>query len=176
MAQTIILLRNNELTKNSIIGGNVDPDRWLPAVKAAQKTEIKQLLGPELYSKIETDFNTIAQSGLTGLYLELYENFLVDLITHKSSEIYLSTGAYLVTNNGITKSFSDSSETVSKEEVDYLVHSSRKLYEMYKNDFLKWIKVNGNSIPEWENDIKPSIKYINPGGWFVKRVNKNCNE
>jgi hypothetical protein len=167
----VALLKSNELTKNTIIGGSVDADRYVPAVKAAQRLKIKPLLGKELYDKICSDFSG---NTLSGLYLELYEDYLKDMVSHASAEIYLTSGAYLVTNNGITKSFTDNSETVSKEEIDYLVQASRGLYYAYEADFLKWIKVNGPNIPEWSNGCdKKSTKYLDACGWLLKK--RGCN-
>ena len=173
-----ILLPANELTKQTIVGGNVDTDRFLPAVKAAQQVAIKPLLGKELYDKLCDDFNDGPDNGsLSGLYLEMYEEFIKLMVSHKSAEIYLENGAaYLVTNNGITKSKTESSETVDRNEIDYLVVASRKLYNDYEREFIKWIKVNGKDIPEWkESCSNKSLKYVNVGGWFLKKRG-GCND
>ena len=170
---TVILLKSNEITKSTILGGNIDIDRYLPAIKACQQTKIKGVLGKELYDKIQLLFET---SSLTGLYLEMYEDYIKEMVIHGSAEIYLSQGAYLVSNNGITKTKTDSSETVSKEEVDYLVQASRKLFDEYKREFLEWIKINGASIPEWPVNSRPATTRINVGGWsLTKRKYNKCN-
>jgi hypothetical protein len=162
---TIILLKNNELTKNTILGGNIDADRFIPAIKAAQNTKIKPLLGKELYNKVCTDF---ASSSLSGDYLELYNDYLKDMVIYSSSEIYLSVGAYMVSNNGITKIKTENSETVEKNEVDFLVQQYAKLYNHYEREFIKWIKLN--PLPEYTlNDCNPNINRINVGGWSLKK-------
>jgi hypothetical protein len=167
MATTILLL-NDDLTRNSILGGNIDVDRYLQDIKHAQNTYIKPLLGSDLYNKIVTDFEN---ATLTGLYNTLYEDYVKELLIHSSAEIYLSHGAYMVSNNGITKLKSDSSEAVSKEEVDYLVESSRKLYKLYEREFFKWI--NLNPLPEYPVESTPSTRRLNIGGWSLRRSN-NC--
>ena len=162
MALTTILIKQEQLTRNTIIGGNVDTDRYLQAIKACQNLYIKPLLGSTLYNKIVADFEA---SSLSGLYLEMFDDYITEMIIHGSSEIYLSQAPYMVTNNGITKSKTDTSETVSKEEVDYLVEASRKLYNLYETEFLKWIKLN--DIPEYDKPC--GIKHKTYGGWFVKK-------
>ena len=137
MGLQTILIKQEELTRNTLIGGNVDVDRYLQAIKACQNVLIKPLLGLELYNKIVSDFET---GSLSGLYLEMFDDYIKEMIIHGSAEIYLSQGAYMISNNGITKTKTDSSETVSKEEIDYLVEASRKLYRLYEEQFLKWIK------------------------------------
>ena len=165
MALTTILIKQEELTRNTLIGGNVDTDRYLQAIKACQNLLIKPILGIALYNKITTDFEN---KNLTGLYLEMFDDYIKEMIIHGSAEIYLAQGAYMVTNNGITKTKTDSSETVSKEELDFLVESSRKLYRLYEEQFYTWIK--DNPVPEYINN---DIKYKTYGGWFIKKGN-NC--
>ena len=162
MGLTTILIKSDQLTRNTIIGGNVDPDRYLQAIKACQNLLIKPLLGEKLYDKIVADYET---DSLSGLYLRLYNDYISEMITHGSTEIYVSHGAYMITNNGITKGKTDNADSVSKEEVDYLVQASRKLYKLYETEFLKWIKLN--DIPEYD---KPCVvKSNNYGGWYIKK-------
>ncbi len=166
MGLQTILIKQDQLTRNTIIGGNVDPDRYLQAIKACQNLLIKPLLGKTLYDKIVADFET---NTLSGLYLEMFNDYITEMIIHGAAEIYLTQGAYMVTNNGITKGKTDSAESVNKEEVDYLVQASRKLYKLYEEQFLDWIKVN--TIIEYDKPC--GVKYRTYGGWFIKK-GKNC--
>lgn len=163
---TIILINNDELVKNTILGGNIDKDRYVSSIKIAQNTYIKPLLGDDLYNKICQDY---FNDTLTGLYNTLYEDFVKDLVIHSATMYYLTHGAYMVSNNGITKMRSDSAETVSKEELDFLVDSSKKLYYLYERNFLKWIKAN----PLTEYKTNESARRINIGGWTLRKRG-NC--
>ena len=166
---TIILLKQDDLTRNSILGGNIDTDRYLQDIKSCQNLYIKPLLGETLYDKICADYKA---GSLSGLYLTLYDDYVKELVIHGSAEIYLTHGAYMVSNNGITKLKSDSAETVSKEEIDYLAQTSSKLYTLYKNEFYKWIE--DKAIPEYPQTIKNKTKYIKVGGWFMKKSSCQC--
>lgn len=168
---TIILLKPDELTKNTILGGNIDVDRYVPCIKACQNTKIKPLLGEELYNKICNDFYS---GSLSGEYETLYENYVKEMVIHGSAMVYLSVGAYMVSNNGITKMKSDANEAVSKSEVDYLVNFSQTLYENYERQFLDWIKLH--PLPEYPvESCEVSGNRVLVGGWSLKRQ-KNCNE
>jgi hypothetical protein len=174
---TKILLNADEITKYTIIGGNVDIDRILPSIKTCQELKIKKLLGTALYNKICDDFST---NTLTGLYLELYDDYVKSLVIHGSTAIFLQSGAYIVSDNGITKGKSETADSVSKEEVDFLVQSSRQLYDDYKQEFLEWIKINGGDIPQYITNTQNnnSSRILNVGGWVLRRPNRcnNCED
>jgi hypothetical protein len=168
MATTTILLAADDITKNTLLGGNIDVSRLVPPIKDYQKTRLKELLGKALYNKICADFET---QTLSGLYLELYDDIVKELCIHGGTENFLMFGAYMISNNGITKTKTDSSETISKEEVDYIVQASRKLVAHYEDEFRSWIKAN--PLPEYPLTIKNSNpNIINVGGWVLRK--KNC--
>lgn len=168
MATTVILLTPDEMTKNTILGGNIDVSKLVPAIKDYQKTRLKEILGKQLYDKISSDYYN---ETLSGLYLELYEDIIKEMVIHGGTENYLTFGAYMVSNGGITKHKSEVSETVSKSEVDYMVQASRKLLSHYEEQFRKWIKLN--PLDEYEVTLKSTNqKIINLGGWILKR--RNC--
>jgi len=167
MAETIILIGGDEITKNTIMGGNIDKDRYIPCIKACQNTMIKPLLGKELYDKLCSDYEN---GTLTGIYLELYDDYVKELVIHGSSMLYLTVGAYNVGNNGIVKMKSETAEAVTKNEVDFLVQSAKRLYEHYERDFLKWIKTQ--DIQEYPKyDSSRLSNRIKVGGWLLKRQN-----
>jgi hypothetical protein len=166
---TVILISNDILSRNSILGGNIDVDKLWPAVKACQKTLIKPLLTEELYNKISNDY---LNDNLSGLYLEMYEDFIKDMIIYGAAGIYIGAGgAYQITNMGITKGRTDNSETISKNEVDYLYNFNKQLYEGVKEDFLKWIK--DKDIPEYKKKCD-SQRLL--GGWLLKKRYKKWKD
>lgn len=170
MATTTILLDADAITKNTLLGGNIDVSKLVPPIKDYQKTRLKSLLGKPLYDKICADFEA---GTLAGLYLELYDDIIKELCIHGGTENYLMFGAYMISNNGITKSKTDSSETISKEEVDYMVQASRKLVAHYEDEFRSWIKLN--PLDEYAVAVKHcNENIINVGGWILKRRN-GCN-
>lgn len=162
-----LMIDESEFRKQGILGGGIDADKFWPSLKTAQLMWIKPLLGKELYDKLEDDY---FNETLSGLYLELYDDYIKMLLIFKGSEYYLSTGAYNISNEGISKVSAENTASIDKEEVDYIVQHNRKLYNEYEKEFWKWIKDNGSDIPEWDsNKCKPKTKNI--GGWIVSRNN-----
>lgn len=159
---TTILLKADEITRNTVLGGNIDVDKLTPAIKTYQNTKLRELIGNELYNKLQLDFEN---NSLSGIYLELYESYIKELIIYGSSEIYLTLGAYTINNNGIVKLSTDNTQTVSKEEVDYMVSFCRKIYEHYRILTVKFLKTS--NIPEFSNSCKNNR--IQVGGWLLKK-------
>jgi hypothetical protein len=163
---TTILLKENELAKGTLLGGNIDIDLWIPCVADAQRTKIEETLGETLYEKICTDFEN---DTLSGLYLTLYEDYVKPFLIHQSAVEYLLVGAYKVNNNGIYKSQAENTVAVDKEEVDYLVKNQRLKAEMYQGRLERWLGFN--PLPEYLsylNVIVPPIrKNIVFNSWYI---------
>jgi hypothetical protein len=168
---TTLLISGDDISKNTILGGNIDKSKYQSDIKTAQNLFIKPLLGGVLYDKICTEYENMitgTANGLTGSYYTMYEDYIKEMTIHSSVEIYLGHGAYSVGNSGISKLVAQQGSTsVSKEEVDFLIQNSRKLYNHYKENFIDWIK--DQDIPEWTNTISctATTRKNNIGGWIL---------
>jgi hypothetical protein len=163
---TTILLKENELTKNSLLGGNIDIDLYIPCIKEAQVIRLEEILGETLYDKICLDFEN---DELSGLYLTLYEKYIVPFLIAAASVEYLLIGAYKVNNNGIFKTQPENSVAVDKNEVDYLVNNMRLKSEMYNDRMTRWLWLN--PLPEWvangTNVVNPIANNLMFGKWYL---------
>ena len=165
---TTILLKENELTKKTLLGGNIDIDLYIPCIADAQRIRLEEILGETLYNKICLDFEN---DDLTGEYLTLYEGYIVPFIIAAAAVEYLLIGAYKVNNNGIFKAQPDNSVAVDKTEVDYLVNNMRLKSEMYQDRMLRWLYKN--NLPEY---VSSSTNIVNPmrsnlicGKWWLDK-------
>lgn len=166
---TILLIRGEDLTRNSILNGNVDQSKYQSDIKTCQNLYIKPILGKELYDKVcEMYENTMNgdPDGLSGVYEEMYEDYIKEMIIHGTTEIYLSHGAYTISNAGISKLVAQQGATsVDKNEVDFLIQSSRRLYETYRDELLKFLR--GVNVPEYKGNCSNVRKNNNIGGWIM---------
>jgi hypothetical protein len=156
-----LLIKQDDISKNTPIGGNVQTTRIIPAIKSAQITKIKPLLGRNLYKKIVKDFE---DDTLVDQYLELYEDYIVPMLIHVSASHYFSYGAYNISDKGIYKAVGSDSEGVSKNEVDYLVKAQEGLYEDFKTGFYSFMDFNYKIFPEWERVTTRTKSF---GGWTL---------
>lgn len=160
----VLLIKASEITKNTPMGGNVDPDKYIYCVKDAQVTVIEPLLGTKLYDKLLTDFTA---NSLTGDYLELLNEYIKPILIHSAFADYIVIGAYNVTNGGIFKHNPQDGETVSKNEVDYLAEKQRSKAQVYIERAERYLC--DKNLPEYRTqdnnyDIKgQDMNYL--GGW-----------
>lgn len=165
--KTTILISEQQIKDTTPIGGNVDTAKLLPAIKTVQNSNIKQILGSELYEKLQQDYE---DDTLSGDYEDLLYDYIQPMIIHQGTAYYLTYGAYQFGNKGAYKASSETSTSLTKDEVDYVVKSQEKLYQMYKKEFYIWIK-DKNIIEYKENKVSKTTKRI--GGWILKDK-KDC--
>ena len=83
---------------------------------------------------------------------------------------YIPFAAYQIKNGGIFKHTSETAETVSKSEVDYLVEKARTNAEWYTRRFIDYMSFNQSNFPKYTSnsneDINPSYD-ATFNGWVL---------
>jgi|SRR5210317_187061 hypothetical protein len=164
---TALFIKPIDIKRNTIIDGNVDVDKFIQFIKIAQQIHVRNYLGSDLYNKISSD---IIADTLTGDYLSLVNTYIQPMLIHFAMVDYLPFAAYQVKNGGVFKHSSENSETVSKNEVDYLVNKEREFAEYYTRRFIDYMANNQNLFPEYTSntneDINPD-KDATFNGWVL---------
>lgn len=164
---TALFIKPIDIKRNTIIDGNVDVDKFIQFIKIAQQIHVRNYLGSDLYNKISSD---IIADTLTGNYLSLVNTYIQPMLIHFAMVDYLPFAAYQVKNGGVFKHSSENSETVSKNEVDYLVNKEREFAEYYTRRFIDYMANNQNLFPEYTSntneDINPD-KDATFNGWVL---------
>jgi hypothetical protein len=151
---TALFIKRTDLVRNTILDGNVDTDKFIQFIKIAQQIHIRNYLGSDLYNKISSD---IIADSLTGNYLTLVNTYIQPMLIHFAMVDYLPFAAYQVKNGGIFKHTSETAETVSKNEVDYLVQKEREFAEYYTRRFLDYMTHNQSSFPEYNTNSNEDV-------------------
>ena len=158
---TALFINRTDLVRNSIIDGNVDTDKFIQFIKIAQEIHIQNYLGTELYNKISTLISdgTIDDSA-NAKYKTLLNDYIVPMLIWFAQVDYIPFAAYQIRNGGIYKHTSETSESVSKNEVDFLVEKSRTNAEWYARRFIDYMAFNQSNFSEYtsntNDDINPS--------------------
>ena len=166
MAQALFVT-TEDIKKFTALNGNVDPDKFIQFVKIAQDTHIQEYLGTRLFVKINDD---IVNDTLTGNYAYLVNNYIKPMVIHWAMFEYLPFASYQIANKGIYKGGSETSETVSKDEVDYLINKQQSIAQHYTTRFKDYLQFNQADFPEYNenanSDMFPNRNTINYG-WYL---------
>ena len=75
----VLFVSEDTIKKSTTINGNVDVELLLPYIKVAQDIHIHQLLGTDLYDKIQAD---ITGDTLTGNYKTFTDDYIQPVLIH----------------------------------------------------------------------------------------------
>ena len=166
MANALFVSRD-EIVKFTALNGNLDTDSFVQWVKVAQDIHIQSYLGTKLFKKINDD---IVAGTLSGNYLSLTNVYIKPMLIHWSLVEYLPFAAYTISNKGVYKHNSETSDTVNKEEIDFLVEKERSIAENYSRRFIDYMSFNQSLYPEYNTnsnaDVYPT-KESDFNGWVL---------
>ncbi len=157
----LLFITPAQLTAGTIIGGNVDVDKYTTTVANVQITVIEPLLGTELYDYLITNYST-----LSGDYLTLMDDYVRPIVKNQAVAEYIEICSIMLDNGGLYKHSADDREIVSKDDTYTLSNKYHSIADMYIQRFEKWI--SNNSLDEYktiqdEVDAMDNVKLT--GGW-----------
>ena len=153
------------IQQTTILGGNVDIDKFQFCIESVQNTVIEPLLGSELYDKVVLDYKN---DTLAGLYLTLFNDFVQPITKFESTAEYIKIAPYKVANGGVFKHSPENAVVVEKDEVESLAQMYRSNAQTYVLRFNKWIGLN--NITEYktsQNEVNASKDISLTAGWFL---------
>ena len=168
---TALFINRTDLVRNSIIDGNVDTDKYIQFIKLAQEIHIQNYMGTELYNQISTMVGDgTIDDGDNAKFKTLLNDYISPMLIWFAQVDYIPFAAYQIKNGGIFKHTSETAETVSKNEVDYLVEKARTNAEWYSRRFIDYMSFNQSDFPKYTSnsneDINPSYD-ATFNGWVL---------
>ena len=167
-----LFITTKDIKRYSVLSGNVDPDKFIYMVEIAQDTEVQNYLGTKLLEKLQALIiaGTINDPANAD-YKTLLETYVKPMTIYWALVCYMPFAAYTVANGGVYKHTSESSVTVDKDEVDYLVEKYRDIAQFYTNNFIDFMVYNQNTYPEYnantQDDTYPDTANADFGGWVL---------
>ena len=167
-----LFITTKDVKRYSVLSGNVDPDKFIYMVEIAQDTEVQNYLGTKLLEKIQDLIiaGTINDPA-NAAYKTLLETYVKPMTIYWALVCYMPFAAYTVANGGVYKHTSESSVTVDKDEVDYLVEKYRDIAQFYTNNFIDFMVYNQNTYHEYnantQDDTYPDTSNADFGGWVL---------
>tara|TARA_R110002153_G_scaffold191591_1_gene344651 strand:+ start:122 stop:637 length:516 start_codon:yes stop_codon:yes gene_type:complete len=167
-----LFITTQDIKRYSVLSGNVDPDKFIYMVEIAQDTEIQNYLGTVLLEKLQALIIAGTVNDPANLaYKTLLETYVKPMTIYWALVLYMPFAAYTIANGGVYKHTSESSETVSKDEVDYLAEKYRDIAQFYTNNFINFMVYNQTTYPEYNantnDDTYPDTASADFGGWVL---------
>ena len=162
-----LFVRTIDIAEYTALNGNVDVDKFKQFMWIAQELDIQNYLGTDLYDKINDD---IVAGTLAGNYLTLTNEYIKPMLIHFTMVQYLPWAAYTIANQGVFKHSSENSESVSKNEVDYLIDKELSIAKHYAKRFTDYICFESALYPEYNTNSNGDMfpdKEVNFSNWFL---------
>lgn len=166
-----IFITTSDIKRYSILDGNVDNDKFSQFIEIAQDIHTQTYLGTDLYNKLQSliiagEVNDVGNEN----YKTLLETYVKPMQIHWSVVEIMPYIAYTVSNGGVYKHTSETSETVSIDEVNLLLERSRTTAQFYTERLIEYLCENSTDFPEYSTnsngDIYPSKK-SRYTGWVI---------
>ena len=164
----ILLITDSELTKDSPLGGNVDPDKYRLFIKEAQVFTLEPILGTKLFDKIITDFNA---DTLAGVYSTIHTEYLKPILINSAAAEYIIMSLAEVRNAGVLRFTPEGTTPATKEEIDFLANKLKAKADVYIERLQRYLRDQQANITEYtynqdnNYDIDPDKRVQTFGGW-----------
>tara|TARA_R110000803_G_scaffold11670_3_gene34706 strand:+ start:363 stop:935 length:573 start_codon:yes stop_codon:yes gene_type:complete len=169
-----LFITPQELKSTTILGGNVDKDKFLFSIANTQIITIQALLGTELYDVI---LEGAENSTLTGDYLEMYTKYIKPITKNQALSEYIKISSYMVTNGGAYKHVADNAELMTEEDIMRLADTYAGIADTYIRRFYKWL--DKHSIAEYktyQDEVNASKNMKNRSGWFFNETSNQIDD
>jgi len=167
---TVIFIDRTDLVRNSIIDGNVDTDKFMQFIRLAQEIHIQNYMGTKLYNGLSNALSAGIDLPENARWKTLLDDYIVSMLIWFTQVDYIPFASYQIRNGGMFKHRSENADTVSKDEVDYIVEKARTNAEWYARRFIDYMSFNQTLFPEYtsntNDDIYPSYD-ATFNGWVL---------
>ena len=166
-----LFITADDLKRYSVLNGNLDVNKFTQYVEIAQDIHIQGYLGTDLYNKLQSliiagTLDEVVNSN----YKTLLTTYIKPMHIQWSLVEFMPYAAYTVSNGGVYKHSSETSESVNKNEIDFLIEKQRTTAQFYTRRFLDYMCFNSSLFLEYNRnsngDMYPSKKN-DFGGWVL---------
>ena len=160
-----LFISREDLVRYTPISGNLDFDRVIQYVEIAQDIHVHEMLGTDLYDKLQAD---VIGASLSGDYLTLVNKYVKPTLAQYALLEFLPFAQYSINNKGVFKHTSENATGLEKNEISNMIEATRDTATHYAKRLVDYICANNDLFPEYSTnnngDIHP-IKKVNFGGW-----------
>lgn len=168
------LITSSQVKKKTTIGGNVDPDKFMPLVDDIEFSVLENVLGTKLYNKIVKDYNNGTPNNLEDDYLVLYNDYIVDILCFLVYADFLRDNIVLGQNSGIYTHTPEDATPANISDVEYKakryqskadIRIERMITFLCEKDLTEYTDSQDN---DYDQDPTRDMQTI--GGWWLGDV------
>lgn len=119
-----LIISIDDISRLSGFDGNIDNDSINPFIFMAQNSEIKRILGVNLYNKILDDYEN---DTLASDYLAIYNDYIATILAYFTCSYYLQLGVAKVSQNGVYLVTPEKTEQLFDEKSNKMAEKYEKL-------------------------------------------------
>ncbi len=167
----ILFITPAEVAATTILGGNVDPDRYTINIAFTQTQVIEPLLGTELYDAMITKFATASYvaSDMVVPYKTIMIDYVQPITKHEGLAEYLEVSNLMVEQGGTFIHTAEYRQVATKEDLQSLSLKYHTMAQMYIKRFEKWICKNIGDVSEYkryQDEVNAQEVKVTPGLYF----------
>jgi hypothetical protein len=162
-----LFISREDLVRYTPISGNLDFDRVVQYIEIAQDIHVHELLGTNLYERLQ---KMIVTDSLSGDYETLVKTYIKPTLAQYSLLEFLPFSQFSINNKGVFKHTSEASETLSRADINMMVETTRDTAQHYANRMVDYLCNYPNSFPEYLTNTKEQMspnRDTNFGGWQI---------
>jgi len=162
-----LFISREDLVRHTPISGNLDFDRVVQYVEIAQDIHIHELLGSNLYEKLQAD---VLNDSLTGNYLELMTRHIKPSLSQFALLEFLPFSQFSINNKGVFKHTSESAETLSRSDLELMIEKTRDTAQHYASRMVSHLTNYPGDFPEYLLNTKDQLnaqREVIFGGWNI---------
>lgn len=141
-----LIISIDDISRLSGFDGNIDNDSINPFIFMAQNSEIKRILGVNLYNKILDDYEN---DTLAGDYLAIYNDYIATILAYFTCSYYLQLGVAKVSQNGVYLVTPEKTEQLFDEKSNKMAQKYEKLAVGLELKFIEFL--DSLNLPERPN-------------------------
>lgn len=143
---TQLLITIDDISRLSSFDGNIDNDSINPFIFMAQNSEIKRILGDNLYNKVLLDYENEA---LRGNYLLIYNDYIATILAYYTCSFYLQLAIPKVSQNGVYLVTPEKTEQIFDDKTNKMAQKYEKLAVGLELKFIEFL--DSLNLPERPN-------------------------
>ena len=148
-----LFISRNDIIKQTPLQGSIDADRLLPFVRTAQDKYMLNLLGTVLFQYLQLQIQAGTVDSLDAYYQTLINDHIKPTLIWYSVIEYLPFSNVQFKSEGAVKHKSEQSDSVDKNQVDYLLQKALNSADFYATRMQNYLIAYSNRIPQYLQSV-----------------------